>query len=79
MFSNTKHILDFYQQIISNTVSFCHRNPLCMSTAIVYMHRFYMINSFKAFNRAVSFPLLLVTQISLVWCCTGTFTIDKMV
>ena len=28
-------------------------NPLCVSTAIVYMHRFYMINSFKAFDRAI--------------------------
>ncbi|XP_019855485.1 PREDICTED: cyclin-T1-like isoform X1 [Amphimedon queenslandica] len=28
-------------------------NVLCMSTAIVYMHRFYMINSFKAFDRVL--------------------------
>ena len=31
-----------------------YRNQLCTATAIVYMHRFYMIHSFKAFHRVVS-------------------------
>ena len=29
-------------------------NQLCINTAIVYMHRFYTVHSFRSFNRAVS-------------------------
>ena len=30
-----------------------HRTQLCINTAIVYMHRFYMFHSFTKFNRTV--------------------------
>ena len=30
-----------------------HRNQLCINTAIVYMHRFYCVHSFKTFHRHV--------------------------
>lgn len=31
-----------------------HSNQLCINTAIVYMHRFYMFHSFTVFHRNVS-------------------------
>lgn len=34
-------------------------NQLCINTAIIYMHRFFMINSFKKFHRYVRVSLLL--------------------
>jgi len=36
-----------------------HRTQLCINTAIVYMHRFYMFHSFTKFNRMVQSLLFL--------------------
>lgn len=33
-------------------------NQLCINTAIIYMHRFFMLNSFKKFHRYVRVSLL---------------------
>ena len=34
-------------------------NQLCINTAIVYMHRFYTVHSFRTFHRAVSWCVCL--------------------
>jgi len=49
-----------------------HRTQLCINTAIVYMHRFYMFHSFVKFNRTVnSFTLscaLMLLILPIYWC-----------
>ncbi len=35
-----------------------HRGQLCIATAVVYMHRFFIVHSFKAFPRFVSYFLI---------------------
>lgn len=37
-------------------------NQLCINTAIIYMHRFFMLNSFKKFHRYVRVSLLLTCK-----------------
>jgi hypothetical protein len=47
------HLPNFLNNIFS--LFFLSRPHYCINTAVVYMHRFYMINSFNRFPRQVNY------------------------